>query len=107
MGLVQKLTEDDIALLEVFEDKVWLVEFLRNTADGEVDTNLHPKEKWKYRDYQKQFLTDETEFIVYTGGRAIGKCSPGNARILVAGHGYMTLSQVAKLKSFTTYALTL
>lgn len=106
MGLVQKLTEDDIALLEVFEDKVWLVEFLRNTADGEVDTNLHPKEKWKYRDYQKQFLTDETEFIVYTGGRAIGKCSPGNARILVAGHGYMTLSQVAKLKSFTTYALT-
>lgn len=105
MALIQKLSEEDKALLEVVEDPIWLGEFLRTTSDGEIDKNLWPAIGWKYRDYQRQFLSDNTEFIIYTGGRAIGKCSPGNARVYTT-EGYKTLNELHKKKYFTTYALT-
>lgn len=105
MALQQKLDIDDIALLEVVEDPIWLGEFLRTTNDGEVDKKLWPALKWKYRDYQRQFLSDESEFILYTGGRAIGKCSPTHARIYTVD-GYKKISELIKERAFVVYALT-
>ncbi|HTH20921.1 MAG TPA: hypothetical protein VL854_01775, partial [Nitrososphaeraceae archaeon] len=61
MAIKQKLDQDDIAMLEIIEDPIWLGEFLRSTDDGEIDKHLHPPEKWSYRDYQRQFLSDKTE----------------------------------------------
>jgi intein-like protein with splicing domain/terminase large subunit-like protein len=105
MALKQKLDPDDIALLEIFEDPIWLGEFLRSTDDGEIDKNLHPPEKWSYRDYQRQFLSDKTEFILYTGGRSIGKCQPRSARIYTT-EGYKTIGQLIERNSFVVYSLT-
>jgi len=105
MALQQKLDEGDIALLEVIEDPVWLGEFLRSTNDGEVDKKLWPANRWTYRDYQRQFLTDQYAFILYTGGRSIGKCSPGGSRIYTT-QGYRKLSDVAQDKAFIAYTFT-
>jgi len=105
MGLKQKISKEDIALLEIIEDEVWLGQFLRTTGDGQVDKSLWPSIEWNYRDYQKQFLTDRSEFILYTGGRAIGKCSPSGARIYTT-EGYKKLGQLSRRPYFITYALT-
>src|SRR5688572_23303143 len=105
MPIEQKLDEDDLALLEIIEDPVWFGEFLRSTSDGEVDEALHPPRQWFYRDYQRQFLTDESEFILYTGGRAIGKCQPSTARIYTSD-GYRQISSLLPEDSFIVYTLT-
>lgn len=105
MAIHQKLTEDEISLLEIFEDPIWLGEFLRSTSDGEIDPTLHPPIKWKYRDYQRQFLSDRSEFILYTGGRAIGKCQPATARLLTPD-GYRTLGELFKEHASVIYSLT-
>lgn len=103
--LKQKLDDEELALLEIVEDPIWFGEFMRGTSDGEVDKNVWPKgEPWKYRDYQRQFLSDTSEFILYTGGRAIGKCQPSSARIYTT-EGYKRISALAKKKSFIVYAL--
>ena len=104
MPIRKKLDDDDIALLEIVEDKVWLTEFLRNTADGESNKALWPKQKWNYRDYQRQILTDETPFISVSGGRAIGKCELATSRVYT-NNGYITVGALAKLPSFITYCM--
>lgn len=104
MGLRQKLDEEEQALLEIISDPIWLGEFLRSTADGETDMNVWPKELWGYRDYQRQFLSDTSEFIVYTGGRAIGKCQPASSRIYTT-EGYKAISELYKREYFIVYAL--
>lgn len=105
MTLKPKLDDEDLTVLEVVEDPIWLGEFLRSTTDGEIDTTLHPAKKWKYRDYQRQFLSDSTEFILYTGGRAIGKCQPASARIYT-DKGYQKISDLIQYPSFVVYSLT-
>ena len=105
MPIRKKLDEKDLDLLEVLEDEVWLTEFLRNTSDGEHNRALWPAQPWKYRDYQKQILTDKSKYISLTGGRAIGKCEPGEAKILTVGRGYMMLKDLVKETSFPVYAL--
>ena len=104
MTLKQRLDDEELALLEILEDPIWLGEFLHTTSDGEPDKELWPTESWKYRDYQRQFLTDKSEFILYTGGRAIGKCQPSGSRIYTT-EGYKTISELSKRKYFITYAL--
>ncbi len=105
MAIQQKLDDDDLAFLEIIEDQIWFGEFLRSTNDGEIDEALHPPKKWFYRDYQRQFLSDESEFILYTGGRAIGKCQPSSARIYTTD-GYRTISSLLQEDSFIVYTLT-
>lgn len=105
MPLQRKLDDDELTLLEAIEDEVWLGEFLRTTADGEIDESLWPAKPWYYRDYQRQLLTDKTEHIVLTGGRAIGKCQPITARVYTT-EGYKKISDLLKRPSFTVYALT-
>lgn len=104
MPLVKKLDEDEWALLEVIEDPVWCGEFLRSTMDGEVNRDLWPSRKFKYRDYQRQVLTDTTELIVYTGGRSIGKCQPMSSRVYTT-EGYKKISELQRRKFFTVYCL--
>ncbi len=103
--LRQKLSDEEQALLEIIEDPIWLGEFLRTSADGETDRELWPEKSWGYRDYQRQFLSDTSEFILYTGGRAIGKCQPQSGRVYTT-EGYKHIFQLKKLPYFTVYALT-
>lgn len=104
MTLKQKLSKEEMALLEIVADPIWFGEFMRSTADGEIDKNVWPKEQWNYRDYQRQFLSDQTEFILYTGGRAIGKCQPSTSRILT-DEGYCTIGELTRKPYFVVYAL--
>lgn len=105
MALKQKLDQEELALLEIVEDSIWFGEFMRATADGEINTDVWPKgEPWKYRDYQRQFLSDKSEFILYTGGRAIGKCQPSGSRVYTT-KGYKTIGELAKERYFITYAI--
>jgi len=105
MAIEKRLDDEDLALLEIIEDPIWLGEFLRSTGEGETDVSMHAPEPWRYRDYQKQFLTDDSEFILYTGGRAIGKCQPGSARILT-DKGYRTITSLLNEDAFIVYTLT-
>jgi hypothetical protein len=104
MAIKRKLDEGDIAVLELFEDEVWFPEWLRSTADGESDKNLWPPQEWKHRDYQRMILTDRNKFVSLTGGRAIGKCEIGTARILTT-EGYEQIKDLATLPSFMVYSL--
>jgi len=104
MPIRKKLDQYDVELLEIMEDEVWLTEFLRNTADGESNKALWPKQRWNYRDYQKQILTDKTPFISLVGGRAIGKCELATARVYT-NNGYVSVGSLAKLSSFITYCM--
>jgi len=102
--LKQKLDREELALLEIIEDPIWFGEFMRRTSDGEINENVWPKgEPWKYRDYQRQFLSDTSEFILYTGGRAIGKCQPSGAKIYTT-KGYKTIGELGREKCFIAYA---
>jgi hypothetical protein len=105
MAIKQKLDDEDIALLEIVEDPIWLGEFLRSSNDGETEKALHPPNPWYYRDYQRQFLGDDSEYILYTGGRAIGKCQPASARVLT-DKGYQTITQLLEEDAFIVYSLT-
>jgi hypothetical protein len=78
---------------------------MRTTSDGELDKNVWPAQQWSYRDYQKQFLSDKTEFILYTGGRAIGKCQPASSKVYT-NEGYQKISSLIDKKYFVVYALT-
>lgn len=103
--LKQKLDAEELALLEIIEDPIWFGEFMRRTSDGEINDNVWPKgEPWKYRDYQRQFLSDTSEFILYTGGRAIGKCQPSGAKIYTT-KGYKTIGELGREPYFIAYAL--
>lgn len=91
MALQRNLSEDELALVEILEDPVWLGEFLRNTSDGSPYKEEWPKMPFKYRWYQKDLLTDKSEFISLTAGRAVGKCSPANARVYTYPDGYLSI----------------
>jgi hypothetical protein len=103
--LKQVISDDDLTLLEIWEDPIWLGEFLRSTGDGETKKDLQPQKEWNYRDYQRQVLSDKSEFILMTGGRAIGKCQPLYSRVYTT-QGYKKISELQKLDSFGVYSLT-
>lgn len=91
MALQRNLSEDELALIEILEDPVWLGEFLRNTSDGSPYKEEWPKMPFKYRWYQKDLLTDRSEFISLIAGRAVGKCSPLTSRVYMYPEGYMSI----------------
>ncbi len=105
MALREKVSDDDIALLDVIEDSVFLGEFLRNTANGETNKELWPKgPPFAYRNYQREWLTDTSPYVCVTAGRAVGKCSLSTTRVYT-DRGYRTIHQLKDLPSFYTYAL--
>jgi hypothetical protein len=76
MALHRRLEEDELALLEVWEDPIWFAEFLRSTADGSLQREEWPKRPFKYRWYQRDLITDKSPYISLAAGRAVGKCHP-------------------------------
>lgn len=105
MALKERIDYDTLCFLEVCEDEIALGEWLRNTSNGEVNRELWPKgEPFKYRSYQKEWLTDKSPYISVVAGRAVGKCQSLSARVYT-DRGYKTISELIKLPSFTTYAL--
>jgi intein/homing endonuclease len=78
--LQAKLDDADKALAIILQDPILFAEFMRNTKDGEKNTDLWPKKPFKYRWYQKDLMSDKSDAIILTGGRAIGKCMLGSNR---------------------------
>jgi hypothetical protein len=109
MPLQKKLAPEELALLEVLSDPVWLGEFLRSTGDFAANEEERKNKKpFEYRWYQKDLLTDTTPNIILTGGRAIGKCNPIGSRIYTQTYGYMRvieLLQRYKKRYFVVSAL--
>ena len=105
MALIERLSEEEIALLEVIEDPVLCGEFLRNTADGSTIKDEWPPQKFAYRWYQRDILTDKSENIVWRAGRAVGKCQPETSRIYTT-FGYQTIYDLINSpnKVFGVYA---
>ena len=102
--LVEKLTENDLALIEVIEDPIWFGEFMRETNDGSSEKEQH--RPFKYRWYQRDILTDRSKRIVVVGGRSVGKCSPGFERVYT-DKGYETLENLYnKTPFFNVYTWT-
>lgn len=65
MPLTEKLTEEELALLEIIRHPVWCGEFIRSFDDDEED--------WEYTDYQKEFICDFNQFVCLCCARAVGK----------------------------------
>lgn len=105
MALKEKeMDSGDLAVLEIIEDPQLFGEFMRNTANGEMNPDLWPKLEFKYRPYQTMILTDESPYICITAGRAVGKCSPATERVYTT-EGYKTIRELLSLPSFYTFAL--
>ena len=77
---LKQLEEDDLALAFILSDPILFGQFMRSTADGDMQ-NKASWEEFVYRHYQKDLMTDRNHFIVLTGGRSIGKCLLGTDRI--------------------------
>lgn len=97
--LKRQLENEEWDILSIVTDPVLLGEFLRNTADGSPTKEEWPKQRFAYRWYQKDLLTDTSEFISLVAGRAVGKCSPPSARILVYPFGYVTINDLLRTKN--------
>lgn len=94
MALIRQIESEEWDILSIVTDPILLGEFLRNTADGSPTQDEWPKMEFKYRWYQKDLLTDETEFISLIAGRAVGKCSPWTARVYTYPYGYMQIKDL-------------
>jgi hypothetical protein len=68
LTIVEKLTEEELALYEVLRDPVWFGEFVFNLEIDEED-----EEPWIFTDYQVEFLEDFNENVCLRCGRAVGK----------------------------------
>jgi hypothetical protein len=94
MSLTRILDKDEWDILSIVTDPILLGEFLRNTADGSPTKEEWPKQKFGYRWYQKDLLSDKSEFISLVAGRAVGKCSPMHSKIYTHPFGYMAINDL-------------
>lgn len=99
MALRVKLTQDELDLIDLIEDPVLFGEFMRTTRDASPQKKEWPKHEFRYRWYQKDILTDTSPEIVFTAGRAVGKCSPGSAKVFTYPYGYRTISALVRDKN--------
>lgn len=95
MAIKERLTEAELALVEVLEDPIFFSEFMRSTRDASPIKSMWPREEFKYRWYQRDLITDKSEYVVLTGGRAVGKCQPANAKVYTT-KGYLSISKILK-----------
>ena len=63
---LKQLEEDDLALAFILSDPILFGQFMRSTADGDMQ-NKASWEEFVYRHYQKDLMTDRNHFIVLTG----------------------------------------
>lgn len=95
MALKERLTDAELDLVEVLEDPVFFSEFMRSTRDASPLKSMWPAQEFKYRSYQKDLITDKNEYIVLTGGRAVGKCQPASSKVYTT-KGYKTIYKLFK-----------
>ncbi len=95
MAIKEKLSDADLALVEVLEDPVFFSEFMRSTRDGSPVKSTWPDKDFKYRWYQRDLITDKSEYIVLTGGRAVGKCQPIGSKVYTT-KGYKSINKIFK-----------
>lgn len=95
MAIKEKLTDAELALVEVLEDPIFFSEFMRTTRDASPVKSVWPKSDFKYRWYQRDLITDKSEYIVLTGGRAVGKCQPASSKIYTT-KGYLSINKILK-----------
>jgi hypothetical protein len=62
----ERLSPDELALVELIRHPVWCAELIRNMSRDEDD-------KWVHSSYQKEILCDFGHFVVLCTARAIGK----------------------------------
>lgn len=90
MALREKLTDSELDLVEVIEDPIFFSEFMRSTRDASPIKSMWPKQEFKYRWYQRDLITDKNEYVVLTGGRAVGKCQPASSKVYTT-KGYKSI----------------
>ncbi len=104
MSLQRVLEAEEWDILGIMTDPILLGEFLRNTADGSPTKDEWPKQVFKYRWYQRDLLSDKSEFISLVAGRAVGKCSPWTSRIYTYPYGYLMIKDLMKERTRMLYA---
>jgi len=67
MAIVKKLTEEELALVEIIRHPLWCGEFIRNLG---LDEDGEP---WEYTNYQEEFLCDFNSYVSICCGRTVGK----------------------------------
>jgi hypothetical protein len=65
--IVEKLSEEELALYEVLRSPEWFGEFIYNLG---MEEGVEP---WEFTDYQKEFLLDFSSHVSLRCGRAVGK----------------------------------
>jgi hypothetical protein len=69
MGVVEKVTQEDLILYEILRNPVLCTEFIYN-VDRQEEDRIKPFE-WDW--YQKEFICDFNPFVSLCCGRAVGK----------------------------------
>jgi len=67
LPIYKKLTEDELALLEIIRHPVWCGEFLHEIEGAEEEID------WEYSEYQKEFMCDFNPYVSMCCGRSVGK----------------------------------
>ena len=75
--IVEKLTQEELCLVEILRHPLWANEFLR-----EIEPSSEESEPIEYADYQRDILCDFSNFVNLTCGRSIGKCLHKDSKIL-------------------------
>ena len=70
--IIHKLTEEELALIEVLENPVWNAEFMRKEVDPD----------WELTWYQKEIMADCNDHVSFVAARAVGKCLSKDSKIL-------------------------
>lgn len=102
--LKERLDENDLALVDVIEDPILFAEFMRSTRDGSTNKATWPAKEFTYRHYQRALISDQSDKIVLTGGRSIGKCQPLSAKIYTT-KGYESIFDLRREPVFEVYCL--
>lgn len=96
MALAKKLEQEELDLVDIIEDPIFLGEFLRNSNDISPIVQEWPKRNFEYRWYQSNILSDTNERVVVTAGRAVGKCQPEESKVYTYPYGYISIADMLK-----------
>lgn len=68
MALSEKLSDEELCLIEVIRHPIFFSEFIRN-----LDIDPEVTEEWEHTDYQKEILCDFADSVSMCCARAVGK----------------------------------
>lgn len=76
MALKEKITQEDLYLLEIIKNPVLCTEFIQNFD------KVRYEEPFELTPYQKEMMCDFNPHVSLCSARAVGKCSTGDSKIL-------------------------